>query len=93
MSVVEQETKEHRVDAARGAEDGGHKADVAIVSISRQILSIFFLGGYLQRLVDVGRVTKLAHLSRVVRVFPPLMGKREIKEQVARSAVVMKVLP
>ena len=41
-----------------------------IVSIVRLILRSFFLGSFLRR-VDVGRVTKLVHLGRVVRVAPP----------------------
>ena len=44
MSVVEQQAKELRVDAARGAEDGWQKADVAIVSIVRQIFRNFSPG-------------------------------------------------
>ena len=78
MSVVEQQAKELRVDAARGAEDVGHEADAVIVSIIRLILRSFFPGSFLQRLVDVGRVTKLAHLGRVVRVAPPLMRDSEM---------------
>ena len=53
-----------RVDATRGAEDGGQKADVSVVSIIRQILRKFFPWqlAAMQRLVDVIRVTRLAHL-------------------------------
>ena len=54
--MVEQQTKELCVDAARGAGDSGQKADAAIVSVVRQVLCIFVLGGFLPRLVDVGRV-------------------------------------
>ena len=93
MSVVEQQAKELRVDVARGAEDGGQKADAVIVSIIRLILHGFLPGRFLQRLVDVGQVTKLAHLGRVVRVAPPLMSNREIKDQVTRSSVVMQKFP
>ena len=52
MSVVEQQGKELRVDAARGAEGCGHEADAVIVSIVRLILRSFFPGSFLQRLVD-----------------------------------------
>ena len=38
-------------------------------------------------------MTKLAHLGRVVHVAPPLMSNREIKDQVARSSVVMQKFP
>ena len=43
VSVVEHQTKELRVNKVRGTEDGGQKAD-AIVSLVRQILSIFVPG-------------------------------------------------
>ena len=60
---------------------GRKKAHVAIVSIVRQILGKFFPGGFLQRLVDVGRVTELTHLETVLRRSPPLMRKVGIKSR------------
>jgi hypothetical protein len=66
MSVVEEQAKELGVDAARGAKDGGQKRDTMIVSVGMLILIDFLLGGFTQRLVDVGRVSKLACLGRIV---------------------------
>ena len=80
MSVVEQQAEELRVDTARGAEGCGHEADAAVIRIIRLVLRNFFPGSFLERLVDVGRVTQLVHLVRVVRVAPPLMRDREIED-------------
>ena len=63
LRTVEPQAEELRVDAARGAEDGGQTNDAAMVSIIRKLkLRSFVPGSFLQRLVDVVRVTKLAHL-------------------------------
>ena len=44
VSVVEQQTKELRVDAARDIEDGGQKADVArLLAWSARYLAVFAL--------------------------------------------------
>ena len=75
VSVVEQQAEELRVNTSRGAEGCGHEADAVIVRMVRLILRRFFLGSFLERLVDVGRVTQLVHLVRVVRVAPPLILK------------------
>jgi len=80
VSVVEQQAEELRVDASRGAEGCGHEADAVIVSVVRQILRSFFLGSFLERLVDVGRVTQLVHLVRVVRVSKPLVREGEVED-------------
>jgi hypothetical protein len=48
----------HGVQFVQEHEQAWQKADAAIISVVRQIISIFFLGGFLQQLVDVGRVTK-----------------------------------
>jgi hypothetical protein len=66
MSVVEEQAKELGVDAAGGAKDGGQERDTMIVSVGMLILIGFLLGGFAQRLVDVGRVSKLACLGRIV---------------------------
>ena len=55
MSVVEEQAKELGVGAAGGAKDGGQKRDTMIVSVGMLILIGFLLGGFTQRLVDVGR--------------------------------------
>ena len=55
----------------RGLEEGA-----VVISIVRLVLRNFFLGSFLERLVDVGRVTQLVHLGRVGRVAPPLMRDR-----------------
>ena len=47
VSVVEQQAKDLRIDAARGAEDGGHEADAAIISIIRLVLGNFVPGSFL----------------------------------------------
>ena len=80
--MVEKQTKEIRVDAARGAEDGGQKADVAVVRTVRQILSNWSwrlpaLSGWCCSCDEAcpplkGRPS--------VRVSPPLICMREIKD-------------
>jgi hypothetical protein len=67
MIVVEEQAKELGVDVAEGAEDGGQERDTMIVSVGMLILMDFLLGGFTQRLVDVGLVSKLAGLGRIVR--------------------------
>jgi len=62
MSVVEEQAKELGVD---GAKDGGQERDTMIVSVGMLILIGFLLGGFAQRLVDVGQVSKLACLGRI----------------------------
>ena len=66
MSVVVEQAKELGVGAARGAKDGGQKRDTMIVSVGMLILIGFLLSGFTQRLVDVGRVKKLACLGRII---------------------------
>jgi len=66
MSVVEEQAKELGVDAAGGAKDGGQERNTIIVSVCMLILFGLFLGGFAHRLVDVGRVSKLACLGRIV---------------------------
>ena len=73
MSVVEEQAKELGVGAAGGAKDGGQKRDTMIISVGMLILIGFLLGGFTQRLVDVGRVSKLACLGRIVLGGPPAL--------------------
>ena len=52
-----------------------------IVSVGMLILIGFLLGGFTQRLVDVGRVSKLACLGRIVLGGPPaLVGDGKVKD-------------
>ena len=88
MSVVEQQAEELCIDTSRGAEGCGHEGDAVIIRVIPLVFCDFFLGSFLERLVDVSRVTQLVHLVRVVRVAPPLMRDREIKDQVARGALL-----
>ena len=80
MSVVEQQAKELCVDTARGTECRGQEADAAVIGISGLVLRNFFPGRFLERLVDVGRVTQLVHLVRIVRVSPPLVREGEVED-------------
>jgi hypothetical protein len=59
MNVVEEQAKELSVDAAGGAKDGGQERDTVIVSLGMLILLDFLFGCFTQRLVDVGRKSKL----------------------------------
>ena len=93
MSVVEEQAKELGVGAAGGAKDGGQKRDTMIVSVGMLILIDFLLGGFMQRLVDVGRVSKLACFGRIVLGgSPALVGDGKVEDQVSWSAVVVKVV-
>jgi len=71
MSVVEEQAKELGVDAAGGAKDGEQERDTMIVSVGMLILVGFLLGGFAQRLVDIGRMSRLACLGRVRRSCAP----------------------
>ena len=62
-----------------------------LVSIVIPILSYFLLGGLPQRLVEVGRVAKLAVLGRVDRLTSALVGDREAEHHVPWSAAVLIV--
>lgn len=93
MSVVEQQAEELCIDTSRGGEGGWHKGNALVIRIIRLVLRNFFPGRIPEGFVNVGRVTQLVHLVRVVRVTPPLMRDREIKDQVAMRALVMQELP
>ena len=78
---MEEQAKELGVDAAGGAKDGAQERDTMIVSTGMLILLDFLLGGFTQRLVDVGRVSKLACLGRIVLGGPPaLVGDGKVKD-------------
>jgi len=79
MNVVEEQAKELGVDAAGGAKDGGQGRITMIVSVGMLILIDFFLGSLTQRLVNVGRVSKLARLWRIVRA-PALVGDGKVED-------------
>ena len=80
MSMVEEQAKELGVGAAGGAKDGGQKRDIMTVSVGMLILIGFLLGGFTQRLVDVGRVSKLAGLGRITRRPPALVGDGKVED-------------
>jgi len=80
MSVVEEQAKKLGVDAAGGAKDGGQERDTMIVSVGMLVLVDFLLGGFTQRLVNVGRLSKLAGIGRIVRRPPVLVGDGKVED-------------
>ena len=86
MRVVEEQAKELGVDAAGGAEDGRQERDTMIVSVGMLILIGFLLGGFAQRLVEVGRVSKLACLGRIVLGGPQRSWVMERSKTKSRGA-------
>ena len=91
--MVEQQAEELCIDTARGGEGGWHKRNALVIRVIRLVLRNFFPGHLPEGFVDVGRVTQLVHLVRVVCVAPALVREGEVEDEVARRAVVMEKVP
>ena len=91
--MVEQQAEELCINTSGGGEGGWHKGNALVIRIIRLVLRNFFPGRIPEGFVNVGRVTQLVHLVRVIRVPPPLVREGEVEDEVARCAAVMEKFP